>query len=101
MVLEHESISDNVDTHFLQVIVSQQWCELASDFVLLEGFEIVAQSPLSKIRAELSCVPSVIIGEMIEIPAFIGHCRVMTAGALHLYLVFGEILRIIVAMFAM
>ena len=79
MVLEHEPISDNVDTHFLQIVVSQKRRQFASDFVFLEGFEIVAESPLSKIRAELSFVPSIIIGEMIEIAAVIGHCRIVTA----------------------
>lgn len=85
MVLEHESISHNVDTHFLQIVVPQEGCELAGNFVLLEGFEIGAEPPLSKIRAELAFIPGAIIGEMIEIATIIGHRRIGANRALHPY----------------
>ena len=73
MVLEHESISHNIDAHFFQILISQERCELTRNFVLLEGIEIVSEAPLSKIRPELAGVPVAIIGQVVEIHIVFRH----------------------------
>jgi hypothetical protein len=81
MVPKHETIPHYTDAHFLQIIVSQKWREFSGDFVLLERFEVGAESPLSKIRAKLTGVPSVIIGELVVITIVVGHTLIVTACA--------------------
>ena len=83
MVPKHETIPHYTDAHFLQIVVSQKRREFSGYFVLLERFKVGAESPLSKIRAELTGVPRVIVGEVVAIAIVVGHTLIVAACCAH------------------